>query len=399
MTKFYIFNDEPISNVTQQPQKKARRVVNEVSSDKILNTDSEDFAEYTVDRYRINPINLDIENPQVTIGDWGSDEEPTLRYQYTGNERILRFRPNPWRSSQFRTEVNQNENYVDVYFPRRRKAYSDHELQEFRERIEEFVKTHYRRVHQNLSEFYKEIQNHAERLHKERKDNILEQQQRYEDLEFDVVRREDIDEALKIDEPKRRREITLDNIRSEQPCTGISDEVYYEIIEAVDAVGHGFERSPETYLDFGEEDYRNVMLTFLEMNFEGSATGETFNKEGKSDILLRHDGDNIFIAECGMWAGPQTLSGTDEQGGKISQLLERYLTWRDSKTAVILFVDRNSFTDVLEKIPEAVEAHPLYAGQKEQKSMNWWQYSFNRPNDEGNEVDVAVLAFDVSTSG
>lgn len=139
------------------------------------------------------------------------------------------------------------------------------------------------------------------------------------------------------------------------------------------------------------------MLTFLEMNFEGSATGETFNKDGKSDILLRNDGDNIFIAECGMWGGPQTLSGADEVGGKISQLLERYLTWRDTKTAVILFVDRDLFSSILEKIPDAVEEHPLCAGLKEKKQKNWWQYSFDRPDDGGNQVDVAILAFDVAT--
>jgi hypothetical protein len=399
MNTFFIFNDDPISNVTQQPRKKARRVVDEASSDEILNTDSEEFGEYAVDQHRIDPINLDLEDPQLTIGDWGGDEDPALRYRYTGNERILRLQPSPRNSSQFRTEVNQEENYVDVYFPRRNDGYSDQELQNFRERIEEFVKTHHRRVHNNLNEYYDEIQDHAKCFHEERKEHILEQQQRYDDLGFNVVRREDIEEALKIDEPERRKEITLDDISKEQPGPGISNDVYYDIIEAVDAVGHGFERSPETYSDFGEEDYRNVMLTFLEMNFEGSATGETFNMEGKSDILLRHDGDNIFIAECGMWAGPKTLSGADEEGGKISQLLERYLTWRDSKTAVILFVDRDSFSTILEKIPDAVEAHPLYAGEKDQKSRNWWQYSFNRPDDEGNPVDVAVLAFDVSTGG
>lgn len=405
MSKIHLFYNNPISNVTQKPREKAEQIVNNASSDEILNTDSEDFAEYAVEQHRIDPINIDlenpkpvIENPQPTIDDGDSNEEPALRYQYAGNEQILRLRPNQRGSRQFLAEIDREKNYVYVYFPHQRDGYSNQELREFQEQTEEFVKTHYCRIRHDLSEFYDEIRDHTERFHTERRERILERQQRYESLGFDVIRREEVDEALKLDEPERRKEIILDDISNEQSGPGISDNTYDEIIEAAYAVGRGFERSPETYSDFGEEDYRNVILTFLEMNFEGSATGETFNKEGKSDILLRHNGDNIFIAECGMWTGPQTLSGGDEEGGKISQLLGRYLTWRDSKTAVILFVDRDSFSSILEKIPGAVEEHPLYRSQEEQTAENWWQYSFDRPNDEGNPVDVAVLAFDVSTS-
>lgn len=396
MGTFIIFNDDPISNVTQQPRQRARRKVEDVASDDILTTSSDDFADYVVQDFELDPLELDLDNPQVTIDDW-DDEEPALRFQYAGNERILRLKPSPSKSNGYRAEVNEDEGYVDVYFPRRNDGYSDSELQKFQEQIQNYMEKHYSRVNNNLDKFYTKVREEAKSLHEEKKEKIQQQRQRFKDLGIEVVRRDNVNETLKIDEPQRRKEITIDEISKEQPGPGISDEVYYEIVEAVDAVGHGFEKSPETYSDFGEEDYRNVMLTFLEMNFEGSATGETFNKDGKSDILLRNDGDNIFIAECGMWTGPQTLSGEDEDGGKISQLLERYLTWRDTKAAVILFVDRDSFSSILEKIPDAVEEHPLCAGLKEKRQENWWQYSFDRPDDRGNQVDVALLAFDVAT--
>lgn len=68
----------------------------------------------------------------------------------------------------------------------------------------------------------------------------------------------------------------------------------------------------------------------------GSATGETFNKKGKTDILLRHAGNNAFVGECKFWKGEKSFLST------IDQLLG-YLTWRDSKTAVIMFV-KNGLT-------------------------------------------------------
>jgi hypothetical protein len=81
-----------------------------------------------------------------------------------------------------------------------------------------------------------------------------------------------------------------------------------------------------------EEHLRDHILMVLDPNFEyGSATGETFNKKGKTDILLRHDSSVAFVAECKFWGGEKVFHKT------IDQLLN-YLTWRDSKTAVIIFV-------------------------------------------------------------
>ena len=45
------------------------------------------------------------------------------------------------------------------------------------------------------------------------------------------------------------------------------------------------------------------------MNLNGhyDATGETFNAEGKTDILIRTDGRNVFIAKCKFWKGQKAL--------------------------------------------------------------------------------------------
>ena len=62
---------------------------------------------------------------------------------------------------------------------------------------------------------------------------------------------------------------------------------------------------------------------------QGKATGETFHRAGKTDILL-HEGDrNVFIAACKFWKGPKAFGeATDQRLG--------YTTWRDSKTAIFV---------------------------------------------------------------
>lgn len=68
-----------------------------------------------------------------------------------------------------------------------------------------------------------------------------------------------------------------------------------------------------------EEDIRQQFLVQLNGHYEGQATGETFNYEGKTDILIRNQGKNIFIAECKFWSGAEALLDT------ITQILS-YLT-------------------------------------------------------------------------
>ena len=61
------------------------------------------------------------------------------------------------------------------------------------------------------------------------------------------------------------------------------------------------ERKPSLYEGKDEEGLRDVFVAMLETRFEGiTATGETFNHCGKTDILLKYaeDGTNLFIAEC-----------------------------------------------------------------------------------------------------
>jgi len=90
------------------------------------------------------------------------------------------------------------------------------------------------------------------------------------------------------------------------------------------------ERSPSAFKNMQEEDIRQHFLVQLNGQYEGQATGETFNLEGKTDILIRVEGKNIFIAECKFWKGPESLKKA------IDQLLD-YTTWRDTKTAIVVF--------------------------------------------------------------
>jgi hypothetical protein len=147
-----------------------------------------------------------------------------------------------------------------------------------------------------------------------------------------------------------------------------------------------FERLPSTYAGKEEEHLRDHFLLILEPNFEGSATGETFNKTGKTDILLRHDGSNVFVAELKYWRGKKAYLET------VTQLLS-YLTWRDSKAAIIVFVPNKDLTAVLSTIEQTTAEHSNHLGLVSIREPGWYEYRFHVNNDRNREVKLAVQVF------
>ena len=137
-----------------------------------------------------------------------------------------------------------------------------------------------------------------------------------------------------------------------------------------------------------EEDLRTHFLVQLNGQYEGQATGETFNYEGKTDILIRADGKNIFIAECKFWTGPAGLTKA------LDQLLG-YTAWRDTKAALLVFNRRTNMSTVLERVPAAVRAHPNYKAERTTNSETEFRYVFGHRDDETREITVTILVFDV----
>lgn len=148
------------------------------------------------------------------------------------------------------------------------------------------------------------------------------------------------------------------------------------------------ERSPHTFVNIKEEDLRQHFLIQLNGQYQGNATGETFNFHGKTDILIRHEGKNIFIAECMFWKGQKSLEN------KIDQLLG-YISWRDTKTAILIFNRNRDFSNVLSKISEIVNQHKNFKRQMEYNHETGYRFVLHQPNDKNREMILTVLAFDI----
>ncbi len=127
-------------------------------------------------------------------------------------------------------------------------------------------------------------------------------------------------------------------------------EHYEHILTVISNMAQVMERSPQAFAKMDEETLRTQILVPLNGHYEGQATGETFNYDGKTDILIRSEGRNIFIGECKFWKGAASFKDT------IDQLLG-YAAWRDTKTAIILFNRNKNTSAVVAQIPDLLKQH------------------------------------------
>jgi len=125
--------------------------------------------------------------------------------------------------------------------------------------------------------------------------------------------------------------------------------------------------------------------------FKGQAAGETFNFQGKTDILIRIDGKNVFIPECKFWKGEKVFLGS------IDQLLS-YLSWRDTKAAVLVFNRNADLSAVLSKVAEIMPKHANFKRKLGKSDESTFRFVFVQPKDANREITLTVMVFDIPSA-
>lgn len=163
-------------------------------------------------------------------------------------------------------------------------------------------------------------------------------------------------------------------------------ELYEDILNTLQQMAFVIERCPSAFKSMDEENLRHHFLVPLNGRYEGAASGETFNFAGKTDILIRESGRNLFIAECKFWQGASGFLKT------IDQLLG-YASWRDTKTAIILFVRNKNFSQVLAQLSECLTKHPQFKRLMKVEGEARVRGAFHQSEDREREIIVTVSAF------
>ncbi len=145
------------------------------------------------------------------------------------------------------------------------------------------------------------------------------------------------------------------------------------------------------FASLAEEAIRNHFFLQLNGHYEGGATGETFNASGKTDILIRVNDRNIFIAKCKFWRGKEDFNES------VDQLLS-YLSWRDTKCSLLVFNKTRNSSAIREKMHEIMEARPEYRRTVSYDPNGDSRYIFVKESDPGREIIIMTQLYDIHVS-
>jgi hypothetical protein len=334
------------------------------------------FTEATVPEYQVPNSNFDIQ-----VGVPGRIH--TLHIPYTGHEHMFYYMPPVPGRSQVVGGTSNSEVTIHA-------AGAWYNADSINKKFEQDIET--------LEDSLKRLMENAERYNSgllsfirprlDGRRRIAEQtRQTTEGIKFPLRQVANAPQTYKLPEKPRQLAPQLVKRPAEKSFV-LSEDDYQNILKICESMSLVMERSPTVFENAEEEHIRVHYLVQLNGQYQGFATGETFNHTGKTDILIRHENKNVFVAECKFWGGYEGLKKTADQ-------LLGYTTWRDTRTALIIFSRKQDFTNVINEALRAMKDHPHYKSGPHKEGESRFRYMFTHPNDKQRDIIVTLMLFNM----
>jgi hypothetical protein len=397
-------------NLLSEAEAQREGLLNEIAGidpDSLLNASVDDLASYLCEKYRLDvPVLQDSEiavEQQETQVDMSQDQMRHIRDRsrpfylpgtevryfvpFTGDPDLFHYQASNFSMNPPRGDVTDDQHLILAYTvlghdPAVIKSQFDSNLAR--------IKQHLDWSRNDVAPFNASLPALAKDAIKKRRQKLLDDRGLVASLGFPLRERPDATKTYVTPTVRRklptRPPVTKTAPYVPEPALGM--EEYEHILSIMRGMVTVMERSPKAFRAMDEEDIRQHFLVPLNGMYEGQATGETFNYEGKTDILIRDKGKNIFIAECKLWDGPKSLSDA------IDQLLG-YTTWRDTKTAILVFNRTRNFSRVVGKIPEVVRTNPNFKRAMSYDQEAGFRAVLSNRDDTNRELIMTVLTFDI----
>lgn len=396
-------------SVAESQKARMGKEILSLPENQVLNTSPDDLCDYLIEKYRIDvpvlneeDIHVDQRDTQIDVSrdpmrmvlDRGrpfhvSGTTVEVFVPFRGEAEAFKIQPTSFSLNPPRAVIRGNELVLQFTGTNLNgeqvKAGIQNSLNE--------INTHLGRLRADANGLTGQLRVEARRQVEQRRQKFLTDRSLVASLGFPLKRRNDAPQTYRAPEVRRRVQMRppIAATAPFRPEPAIDTAEYEHILAIIGNMALVMERSPSAFAAMGEEDLRMHFLVQLNGHYEGQATGETFNYGGKTDILIRSDGKNIFIAECKYWDGPKKLTET------VDQLLG-YTSWRDSKAAILIFNRQKNFSRVLDSVSNTMPTHPNVKRTLSQPSETSFRYVLAQRDDPNREMIVTVMAFDVPQS-
>src|SRR5262245_49044298 len=152
------------------------------------------------------------------------------------------------------------------------------------------IRRQYANLRPELEQFNSSLRNDIALAVKERKADLLKKASVAAELGVPIRKASNVPQTFTVPAPKRKVIVEQPPAPTSKfaPEPTLPEQSYKDILQVIHDAGVEMERHPSIYRDKGEEALRDHFLMVLAPNFQ-STSGETFNRQGKTDILIRHD--------------------------------------------------------------------------------------------------------------
>ncbi len=357
-----------------------------------------------IEKYCVEPLVLDWEAMTVSTkdtkidvsADWNraifdrgspfyiDGTELTFHILFTGERDLFKFQPSTVTFNPPRGIVGQHELRLVASAP----ADGREGLKGALESEVAKVKKHVDYANADVAAFNARLDGAARAAAERRRAKVLADRELVASLGIPVNDREQATPTYSVAPTRHKAARPSPGHAAQRPEPVLAADEYEHVLTIARGMSSVMERSPKAFAGIDEEALRHHFLVQLNGHYPGRATGETFNFEGKTDILLRDGDRNIFIAECKFWAGPAKLTET------VGQLL-RYASWRDTKTAIFLFNRGRALTGVLSKISPTISGHDNFVSEMGYGEETDFRFVLHHRDDPDRELTLTVLVFEV----
>lgn len=390
---------------------KVTNEINSLDNDYVLKASQTELEQYFVEKVKIDPLTLysdklyikDQSGIQIDVSHdfmrgfpgeraFVRGTKLDIAIPFEGNEALWRIQASTFSISGYpEVEIRNNEIVFSINFP-------DDSAEANQNRIRDEIKREIKSLEDAVNYLRNDVNNHNNSAPNVIK-QVLERKIKLAQSATGVIaalgipiKRTNAEPTFSIPAKRREKPIKLPTATTggykQEPV--LDEKEYQYILEILCSMSLVIERNPSSFATLDEEAIRDHFLIQLNGHYEGSATGETFNASGKTDILIRENNRNVFIAECKFWRGQKTF---DEA---IDQLL-KYLTWRDSKCALLIFNKTKDSSTIREKMHKVMGARPEHRKTELYSPHGNSRYILVKESDPGREIFITTQLYDIPT--
>lgn len=407
-----LFCSQDISSFFDYRIAKMKDEIAALSDQEVLTVDLEEWKHFFKEKYTIEPLEIyedrityDVVQGVIESYDGYSSQRydtdgyiVKFKIPFDGDSQLFHCHPSQYYWMNFnvydlKEADNESEGYLIFRFEYSRERITknlpglkDFLIESFRKKFTDYASM-IQFVNNDVASYNNGLTGKIERFLNERKEKSDEWFKITQALEIPLTLDKNAPNTVPIMLKKKRKEfIKKPESKTLSPEYCISDEDYNNITNIINSCCTAMERNARTFNKIPEEELRDFITATLNTHYVDEVSSETFRRRGKTDILISFNNAEAFIAECKIWHGPKLLQDTYDQ-------LLCYTTWRDVKTAIVLFNKNNkNFKNIQNQVEDWIKQNSKAWSKR---NGNVWECTFYN-QDTGNDIKVAVCLYDLS---